>query len=52
MDTITESVTNGSLFELLHTYDLVLCCKSVEEVMVVYEKWNEALKGKGLHIKD
>ena len=33
MDPLTQSVMDGSLFELLYANDLVFCAKSVEDVM-------------------
>ena len=50
MDALTESVRDGSLLELLYADDLVLCGKSVEEVMGKYEKWKEALEGKAFQV--
>ena len=50
MDALTENVSNGSLLEMIYADDLVSCVESIEEVMGKYEKWKEALEGKGREI--
>ena len=36
--------------ELLYADDLMLCGKSVKEVMGKNKKWKEVLEGEGLHV--
>ena len=50
MDVLTEGVRHGSLKELLYADDLVLCGKSLNEVMDKYGRWKNAVKGKGLRV--
>ena len=50
MDVLTEDVRDGSLMELLYADDLVLCEESLNEVMHKYERWKNAVKGKGLRV--
>ena len=47
MDALTENVSDGSLLEMFYADDLASCVESIEEVMGKYEKWKEALEGKG-----
>ena len=39
MDVLTEDVRNDSLMEVLYADDLVLCGKSLNEVMDNYGRW-------------
>ena len=50
MDVLTEGVRHGSLKELLYADDLVLCGKSLNEVMDKYGRWKNAVEGKGLRV--
>ena len=50
MDVLTEDVRDGSLMELLYADDLVLCGKSLNDVMDKYKRWKNAVKGKGLRV--
>ena len=47
MDVLTEDVSDGSLMELLYATDLS-CGESLNEVMVKYGRWKNAVEGKGL----
>ena len=49
MDVVTD-VRNGSLMELLYANDLVLSGESLNEVMDKYERWKNAVGGKGLRV--
>ena len=50
MDVLTEDVRDGSLIELLYADDHVLCGGSLNEVMVKYGRWKNAVEGKGLRV--
>ena len=50
MDVLIENVRDGSLMELLYADGLVLCKKSLNEVMGKYERWKNAVEGKGLRV--
>ena len=50
MDVLTVDVRDGSLMELLYADDLVLCGKSLNEVMNKYGRWKDAVEGKGLRV--
>ena len=50
MDALTEDVSDNSLMELLYADDLVLCGESLNEVMDKYERWKNAVEGKGLRV--
>ena len=50
MDVLTNDVRDGSLMELLHADDLVLCRKSLNEVMDKYERWKNAVEGEGMRV--
>ena len=45
MDVLTEDVRDGSLMELLHAGQLVLCGQSLNEVMDKYGKWKKVVEG-------
>ena len=45
MDVLTEDVRDGSLTELLYADELVLCGKSLNEVMDKYGRWRDAVEG-------
>ena len=51
MDVLTKDVMCGSLTELLYADNLVLCGKSLNKVMGKYERWKNAVEGKGLRLK-
>ena len=46
-DVLTEDTRDGSLIVLLYADDLVLSGKSLNEVMDKYERWENAVEGKG-----
>ena len=46
MGALKEDVRDGSLMKML--YDLALCGKSLDEIMVKCERWKKILEGKGL----
>ena len=48
MDVLTGDVRDGSLMELLYPDDLVLCVESLNDIMDKYERWKNAVEGKGL----
>ena len=48
MNVLTEDVRDGSLMELLYADDLVLCGKSLNEVMGKYGRWKNAVEGKDM----
>ena len=50
MDALREDVRDGSLMELLYAGNLVLCGESFNEVMEKYERWKNAVQGKGLRV--
>ena len=50
MDALREDVRDGSLMELLYAGNLVLCGESLNEVMEKYERWKNAVQGKGLRV--
>ena len=50
MDVLKEDVRDGSLMELLHADDLVLCGESLNEVMDKYGLWKNALERKNLRV--
>ena len=50
MDVLTEDMRDGSLMELLYADDLVLCGKSLNEVMDKYERWENAVERKVLRV--
>ena len=50
IDVLTEEARDGSLMELLHADDLVLCVESLNEVMDKYGRWKNAAEGKGLKV--
>ena len=50
MDVLAEDMRDGSLMELLYADDLALCGKSLNEVMDKYERWKNAVEGKGLRV--
>ena len=47
---MTEDVRDGSLMELLYAGNLVLCGKSLNEVMDKYGRWKNAVEGKVLRV--
>ena len=50
IDVLIEDVRDGSLVELLHADDPVLCGESLNEVMDKYGRWKNAVEGKGLRV--
>ena len=46
MDVLTKGVMDGALMELLHADDLLLCGKSLNEIMDKYRRWKNAVEGK------
>ena len=50
MYVLTEDLRDGSLMELLYADDLVLCGKSLNEVMDKYGRLKNAAEGKGLKV--
>ena len=46
MDVLMEDMRDGSLMELLYANDLVLCGKSLNEVMDKYGRWKNAVEEK------
>ena len=50
MDVLTETMSYGSLMELLYADDLVLCGELLNEVMDKYERWKHAVEAKGLRV--
>ena len=46
MDVLTEDMRDGSLMKLLYADDLVLCGKSLDEVLEKYGRWKNAVEGK------
>ena len=50
MDVLTEDVRDGSLMELLHANDLVLCGESLNEVVDKSWRWKNAVEGKDLRV--
>ena len=50
MDALREDVRDGSLMELLYAGNLVLCGESLNEAMEKYERWKNAVQGKGLRV--
>ena len=47
---LTEDMRDGSLMESLFADDLVLCGKSLNEVIDRYGRWKNAVEGKGLRV--
>ena len=45
IDVLTEDVRDGSLMELLHAGQLVLCGQSLNEVMDKYGRWKKVVEG-------
>ena len=45
-----DVLTNGSLMGLLYAGNLVLCGESLNEVIVKYGGWENAVEGKGLRV--
>ena len=50
MDVLTEDVRDGSLMELMYVGDLILCWKSLNDIMDKYGRWKNAVEGKGLRV--
>ena len=50
MDFLREDVRDGSMMELLYADELFLCRESLDEVMDKYERWTNAVEGKGLRV--
>ena len=50
MDVLIEDTTDSSLMELLYADDLVLCGESLNQAMDKFERWKNAVKGKGLRV--
>ena len=50
MDVLREDVRDGSLIELLYADDLVLYGELIDEVLNTYERWKNAVGGKGLRV--
>ena len=50
MDALTQDVKDGSLMELLHIDDIVLCGESSNEVMDRNRRWKNAVERKSLRV--
>jgi len=50
MDSISEDVREGLLFEILYADDLVLMADSMEELRTKFDRWKSVIEEKGLKV--